>query len=133
MSSESEDTSPSPASIRSVLKAEFAKRLYVKIADRGWTQSEFARHCNVARDAVSTYVRGRSLPSKSVLERMAIVLGCQPQDLLPSYHFSGDKEEQGFELRDVPDDEGLMQIKLNMRLPKKVAMQIFMLAQEAAG
>ena len=66
---------PDAMSNRHLVKAEFAKRLYTKIADKGWTQSEFARNCDLARDAISTYVRGRSIPSPQALEKMAGVLG----------------------------------------------------------
>jgi transcriptional regulator with XRE-family HTH domain len=125
---------PDAMSNRHLVKAEFAKRLYTKIADKGWTQSEFARNCDLARDAISTYVRGRSIPSPQALEKMAGVLGVRPEELLPNYYETAhSKQEPTFELRDVPNEEGYMWIKLNMRLPKKVAMQIFMLAQEQEG
>ena len=122
---------PEALSNRHVVKAEFAKRLYTKIMERGWTQSEFARHCELARDAISTYVRGRSIPSPQALEKMAGVLNCRPEDLMPNYYESAQaRQEPTFEIRDVPNDEGYMWVRLNMRLPKKIAMQIFMLAQE---
>ena len=122
---------PDAMSNRHLVKEDFAKRLYARITDRGWTQSEFARNCDLARDAVSTYVRGRSIPSPQALQKMADVLGVRPEELLPNYFEAAhNKQEPMFELRDVPNEEGYMWIKLNMRLPKKVAMQIFMLAQE---
>lgn len=122
---------PEALSNRHMVKAEFAKRLYAQIMERGWTQSEFARNCDLARDAVSTYVRGRSIPSPQALEKMAAVLSVRPEELLPNYYETAhQRQEPSFELRDVPNDEGYMWLKLNMRLPKKVAMQIFMLAQE---
>lgn len=125
---------PDALSNRHLVKAEFAKRLYAKIADKGWTQSEFARNCDLARDAISTYVRGRSIPSPQALEKMASVLNVRPEELLPNYYEQAqNKVEPTFELRDVPNEEGYMWIRLNMRLPKKLAMQIFMLAQEHEG
>jgi len=125
------DIKPQVISNRHLVKAEFAKRLYSKIMEQGWTQSEFARNCDLARDAVSTYVRGRSMPSPQALKKMANVLSVQPEDLLPNYYESAyDQQEPSFEIRDVPNDEGNMWIRLNMRLPKKIAMQIFMLVQE---
>ena len=121
------------SSNRELVKEEFAKRLYDAIMSRGWTQSEFARHCELRRDAVSTYVRGRSMPSPQSLEKMAQVLGIKPEDLLPNYYEAGQANvEPTMELRDVPNDEGYMWLRLNMRLPKKVAIDIFMRAQEHA-
>ncbi len=126
--------SPEPQqsiSNRHVVKAEFAKRLYNRIADKGWTQSEFARNCGLARDAISTYVRGRSIPSPQALEKMATVLSVKPEDLLPNYYESAHSTvEPSFEIKAVPNEEGYMWLRLNMRLPKETAMKIFMLAQE---
>lgn len=122
---------PEALSNRHMVKAEFAKRLYAKIMEKGWTQSEFARNCDLARDAISTYVRGRSIPSPVALEKMATVLSVKPEELLPNYFESAQtKVEPSLEIKATPNEEGYMWIKLNMRLPKKVAMQIFMLAQE---
>jgi hypothetical protein len=71
------------------------------------------------------------MPSPTNLERMAGVLGLRPEDLMPNYYEAAQsKQEPTIELRDVPNEEGYMWLKLNMRLPKKVAIQIFMLAQE---
>lgn len=126
-----DEQTPDALANRHLIKSEFAKRLYNAIIAKGWTQSEFARNCDLARDAISTYVRGRSMPSPNALSKMASVLGCRPEELLPNYYEAAhQKEEPAFELRDVPNQEGYMWIKLNMRLPKKTAMEIFMLAQE---
>jgi transcriptional regulator with XRE-family HTH domain len=118
---------------REVVKSEFARRLYEAIVSMGWTQSEFARHCGLNRDAVSTYVRGKSSPSPLNLEKMATVLNMRPEELMPNYYEAAHaKADPQMELRDVPNDEGYMWIKLNMRLPKKVAIEIFLKAQEHA-
>ena len=118
---------------REVVKSEFARRLYEAIMARGWTQSEFARHCGLNRDAISTYVRGKSSPSPVNLEKMAEVLGMRPEELMPNYYEAAHaKADSQMELRDVPNEEGYMWLKLNLRLPKKVAIEIFMKAQEHA-
>lgn len=118
---------------REMVKSEFARRLYEAIVSKGWTQSEFARHCELNRDAISTYVRGKSVPSPVNLEKMAAVLNMRPEDLMPNYYEAAQaKADSQMELRDVPNDEGYMWIKLNMRLPKKVAIELFLKAQEHA-
>lgn len=115
---------------RHLVKGEFAKRLYDKIMEKGWTQSEFARYSELARDAISTYVRGRSLPRPQALSKMASVLGVRPEDLLPNYYeAASSKVEPTLELREIPSDEGYTWIRLNMRLPKKIANEIILLAQ----
>jgi hypothetical protein len=58
----------------------------------------------------------------------------RPEDLLPNYYEAAQsKQEPTFELRDVPNEEGYMWMKLNMRLPKKLAMKIFTLVQDDEG
>lgn len=116
---------------REAVKVEFAKRLFHAIHERGWTQSEFARHCGLNRDAVSTYVRGKSFPSPQALQAMADVLNMKPEQLLPNYFESAaSKVEPTVELKELPGGEGYMWLRLNVRLPKKVAMQVFSIVQE---
>jgi len=125
------EPAPQTISNREVVKSEFAKRLYNAIMAKGWTQSEFARNCDLARDAISTYVRGRSVPSPPSLEKMACVLGMRPEELMPNYYEAAhNKQEPTFEIRAVPNEEGYMWLRLNMRLPKEVALKIFLMAQE---
>ena len=66
-------------------KQEFGKRLYRLMVSKGWHQSELARRAGVARDSVSTYIRGVSLPDPSNLERLATALGVDPVELLPNH------------------------------------------------
>lgn len=116
---------------RESIKAEFAKRLYSAIMEKGWTQSELARASGLNRDAVSTYVRGKSMPSPQALEAMASALGFKPEQILPNYFEAGQSKVQPtMELRDVPNDAGYMWLRMDVRLPKKVAMELFIKAQE---
>lgn len=64
-------------------KLEFGRRLMELMLDRGWTQSELARRAGIGRDAVSTYVRGRSFPEPRNLRGLADALGVSAGDLLP--------------------------------------------------
>lgn len=66
-------------------KQEFGKRLYRLMIQKGWHQSELARRAGVARDSVSTYVRGVSLPEPGNLDRLAKALGVDAVDLLPNH------------------------------------------------
>jgi hypothetical protein len=64
---------------------------------------------------------------------MASVLGMRPEELMPNYYEAAHaKADSQMELRDVPNEEGYMWLKLNLRLPKKVAIEIFLKAQEHA-
>ena len=118
---------------RELVKAEFARRLWEAIMQRGWTQSEFARYAGLNRDAVSTYVRGKSFPSPQSLEKMSQLLGVKPEDLLPNYYeMAQAKQTTSMELRAVPNEEGYMWLKLDLRLPKKLATEIFLMVQDHA-
>lgn len=113
-------------------KEEFAKKLYERMTAKGWTQSQLARYSGLNRDAVSTYVRARSLPSPENLAKMSKVLDCKPEELLPNYFESAVSEQPAkMELREVHGEDGLMWLKVNMRLPKATAIKVFMLLNDA--
>lgn len=65
-------------------KQEFGQRVYKLMIRKGWNQSELARQAGIARDSVSTYVRGISLPEPLNLERLAKALGVSATELLPN-------------------------------------------------
>lgn len=65
-------------------KLEFGRRLNKLMLDRGWNQSDLARAAGLGRDAVSTYVRGRSFPEPKSLRKLAEALGAKTEDLLPN-------------------------------------------------
>lgn len=116
---------------RSASKEEFAKRLYQRMQEKGWTQSQLARYAGINRDAVSTYIRARSLPSPESLGKLAKCLGCKPEELMPNYFEAAAQEQTSrIELRDVHGEDGYMWLKVNMRLPKDVAIKVFMLINE---
>lgn len=117
---------------RNATKEEFAKRLYERMEGKGWNQSQLARYAGLNRDAVSTYIRGRSAPSPENLSKLARCLGCRPEELLPNYFEAAVSEQAArIELREVHHEDGYMWLKINMRLPKDVAIKIFMLLNEA--
>lgn len=132
-------TKPSPLSSdviehgnRSSTKEEFAKRLYKAMENKGWTQSQLARYAGLNRDAISTYIRGRSIPSPDSLSKMAKVLDVKAEDLLPKYFESAAQEQPTrMELKEIHGESGYMWLKINMRLPRDIAIKVFMLINEA--
>jgi transcriptional regulator with XRE-family HTH domain len=112
-------------------KEEFAKRLVQALDNKGWNQSQLARYAGLARDAVSTYVRARSLPSPDSLKKLAACLGVKPEDLLPNYFEAASNEQAArMEIKEIHGEDGYMWLKVNMRLPKAVAIKVFMLINE---
>lgn len=69
---------------RELGKQEFGRRLMKFMLDRGWNQSDLARNANLGRDAISTYVRGRSFPEPKSLRALADALGKSTEELLPN-------------------------------------------------
>lgn len=65
-------------------KLEFGRRLMKLMLDRGWNQSDLARAAGLGRDAISTYVRGRSFPEPRSLRSLADALGVTTDELLPN-------------------------------------------------
>lgn len=67
---------------RNIDRIEFAKRLINLLRDRNMNQSDLARAAGLTRDAVSTYVRARSMPEPINLAKIAKALGVEPSFFL---------------------------------------------------
>jgi transcriptional regulator with XRE-family HTH domain len=116
---------------RDSTKSEFAKRLYQKMLSKGWTQSQLARYSGLNRDAVSTYIRARSLPSPVSLAKLAKTLDCPPEELLPSYYEAVvDELPARLEIKEIEAERGYMRLRCDMKLPKDLAIKAFMLLNE---
>lgn len=61
----------------------FRDRLIAKMKEKKISGAELARKANLSKDAISTYTTMRSLPTPKTLARLAKVLGCEPEDLVP--------------------------------------------------
>jgi transcriptional regulator with XRE-family HTH domain len=95
-------------------KQEFGKRLYRLMISKGWHQSELARRADVARDSVSTYVRGVSLPDPSNLEKLARALGVDPVDLLPNHMEAAiDNDVPSLEMKVSGNDPRVAWLRIN--------------------
>jgi transcriptional regulator with XRE-family HTH domain len=112
-------------------KLEFARRLFLRLEEKGWSQSELARRAGLSRDSVSTYIRARSVPSPVNLRKLSEALGCLPSDLFSIFgEFAGLNQESMLEIRQDEGDSGMMWVRVNRRLPKDVAMKIFLVLCE---
>lgn len=111
-------------------KQEFGRRLSALIAERGWNQSELARQAsriggfNVGRDAISTYIRGRSLPEPRTLTALAKALGTSPESLIPhGRHAVMTADEPMFQIS-MTADPGMVWMRMNLKLTFEQARQI---------
>lgn len=81
-------------------KKIFGEKLKAMHTEKGWSQSELAQRSNLNRDAISTYVRGKSFPSEGSLQKLAGAFNCTINEFLTSLGLKGyDTSSQ-----DVPDD-----------------------------
>ncbi|WP_018940614.1 helix-turn-helix transcriptional regulator [Thioalkalivibrio sp. K90mix] len=114
------------------------ERLRNELAKRNWRQSDLARACGMGRDAISTYMKGRSHPSPENAKKMARVLGCSVSDLLPG--FVGGVNDTGrdgaapaLEIRQSSSDPSRMWVQVNQAVTPAQAMAIMEILQNKGG
>lgn len=106
-------------------KQQFGNRLYRLMMAKGWTQSELARQSELTRDSISTYVRGRALPTPQSLAKLAAAFGVKPEDLLPNTVKSAiEADDPAFELRQSTNTPGKVWLRLNRMVSMASAVKI---------
>jgi transcriptional regulator with XRE-family HTH domain len=112
-------------------KQEFARKLYTLILEKGWNQSELARRANVGRDAISTYVRGRSYPEPRTLQKLSKALGVKPEELLPNQFANAvEKDEPALSIQESPGHPDKCWMKVNRLVTAEQAMRIMQIIHE---
>lgn len=116
---------------RSLTKQEFGRRLHAILLQKGWNQSELARRANLGRDAISTYVRGRSFPEPGSLHQIAAALGMDPGALLPNALESAmDQDNPALEIRESIGHPGMAWLRVNQRVTRAQALKIMQILTE---
>lgn len=119
---------------RSLTKQEFGRRLYRRMIEKNWNQSDLARHAfgtdkagNVkGRDAISTYIRGIAFPEPKSLKKLADAFGCEPHELLPNaIEAAMDSEVPALEIKQASGHPDKVWIRVNQMVPLDVAAKIF--------
>lgn len=70
---------------RQQAKVDFGRRLQRATAKKAWRQIDLARHSGIGKDSISNYIKGKSVPTRESIERLAASLGVSPHDLWPNY------------------------------------------------
>lgn len=110
---------------RSLTKAEFGRRLHRMVLDRGWNQSELARQSGVGKDAISTYINGKSFPNPTNLSKIAMALGVEPGALLPnSIETAIDRELPAFEMKQAVGQPSRVWLRINRAVDFTTAAKI---------
>ena len=122
---------PEPATMPEHLtKQQFGRRLFSLMMAKGWRQSELARQADLPRDSISTYVRGRSLPTPHNLARLSKALGVKPEALLPNHVESAiDNDNPSFEMRASPNAPNVVWLRVNRAVSLSTAVKIAELIQ----
>ena len=114
------------------LKQEFAQRLARLMTKKGWRQSELARRADMPRDSVSTYVRGRTLPTPQNLQKLVVALGVTPEDLLPNHNqavMDDDEAAMRFEMTVSDEAPNKAWLRVNQLVNLKTAIKVADLLQ----
>lgn len=106
-------------------KLEFARRLYRLMLERGWNQSELARNSGLTRDAISTYMTGKSLPTNQSVIQLAQALGVEPIEILPNIVENAIEQDiPSLELRVSNNEPGKAWLRINRLVTMPAATAI---------
>jgi len=106
-------------------KQEFGKRLYALMLEKGMNQSDLARAAKMGRDSISTYVRGRSVPTPQNLERLCEALSVAADELYPNYAANAAAiEEPVLQIKQVNDNSDMMWLNINMKVDASKAIEV---------
>lgn len=127
--SPSDDPLPAHAP-KDAVKHEFARRLQAAMVAKGWTQSELARKAEnhlpknhkFGRDAISTYIRAKSLPGPVFLDALCKALGKKTEDLLPTTMMTPGNGSPPLKVQDMND--GFAWLTINQQVSWDKAVKI---------
>ena len=106
-------------------KQEFGRRLYGLILEKDMNQADLARLSGLGRDSISTYVRGRSVPSPQNLQKIAKALGVDKDILYPNYAAAAALvEEPTLQIKAVDGSADSMWLVINMKVPAEKAIEV---------
>lgn len=110
---------------RHLTKQEFGRKLAQLCYERGWNQSDLARHANLRRAAISTYMRGRSIPEATTLKKLAGAFSLEPDDLLPNtLEAEIDADDPALEIKQSRHHPGKMWLRINRLVTPQQAMEV---------
>ena len=119
------DTGTVDLSQKVLSKQEFGKRLYALMLEKGMNQSDLARAAKMGRDSISTYVRGRSVPTPQNLERLCEALSVAAEELYPNYAANAAAiEEPVLQIKQVNDNSDMMWLNINMKVDASKAIEV---------
>ena len=83
---------PDPG-VKRLRRQQFARRLEHLLMQKAWRQVDLSRASGIGRDSISTYLKGKTVPSRLSLQKMAKVFQIEPDQLYPNYAADAVAEE----------------------------------------
>lgn len=121
----------SPLTPEALSKQEFGRRLQRALHDRNWSQADLARRVEevtgrtMGRDAISTYINGRSFPTPASLDRLCKALEMTREELLPNALINATQDEiPAFEMRAAAGEPGRAWVRVNRLMSFEAATEI---------
>lgn len=118
-------------------KQEFGRRLQKVLHDRNWSQADLVRAVEevtgepFGRDAVSTYINGRSFPTPNNLNKLCKALGMTREELFPNSLIAATQDEHpAFQLTAAAGHPGRAWVRMNRMMSFETAAKIASLLNE---
>lgn len=116
-----------------IMKQEFGRRLDRMMVNKGWSQSELARRAGLPRDSVSTYIRGRVLPTDKSLRKLAKALDCEPTEILSNHVESATEEDHpSIDMKVSPSAPDKAWLRIDALVPVATAVKVIGIINEGA-
>ena len=125
------DERGSPLTPEAMSKQEFGRRLQKLLHDRNWSQADLAREvetvtgAKMGRDAVSTYINGRSFPTPASLNLLCKAFGLSREELFPNALMNASADEHpAFEMRAAAGQPDKAWVRVNRMMSFETAAEI---------
>jgi transcriptional regulator with XRE-family HTH domain len=105
-------------------KEAFGKHLHRLMVAKGMKQSDLARAVGMARNNISTYITGKSFPSRDSLEKLALALGISADELLPEHDIRPVRGQVKAEIMMHSLPDGMAFLSFRRRLPMAIALRV---------
>ena len=113
-------------------RQEFGRKLYNEILKRNWSQSDLARKAGLPRDSISTYVRGKVLPTPLSLQKLADALGMEPHEVLPNaVENAMDEDQPAMSLNVSHNKPNQAWLRINRMVPTHIGAEVIRMLAES--
>jgi len=105
------------------VRRAFGRQLQRLMLAKGWNQSDLARRAGVGRDAISTYINGRSVPEPLNRQKIADALGVSVEELVADPFLATASGQPGVTVRQA-EELGMVYLTIHRAIPMAIAAEI---------